>query len=57
MKDGKLYEELIGRYDYSVSSDSRTETEKRLINDVDQGSEEAFFTSLQNQYADLIPFT
>ena len=57
MKDGKLFEELIGRYDYSVSSDSRTETEKRLINDVDQGSEKAFFTSLQNQYVDLIPFT
>ena len=55
MKDGKLYEELIGRYDYSVSSDSRTE--KWLINDVEQGNEEVFFTSLQNQYADLIPFT
>ena len=57
MKDGKLYEEPIGRYDYSASFNGSIETEKWLINDVDQGSEEAFFAALQNRHAHMVPFT
>lgn len=57
LKNGKLYEQPIGYYDYAVNSSTNTETEKWLINDMDQGSEETFFASLQNQYADMIPFT
>ena len=56
MKDGKLYEEPLGYYEYSASFDGSVETRKWLIDDVDYGSEEAFMAELQNRFTEYIPF-